>query len=71
MAYFYPASVENSKSSCGNETEFSVHKSDFVPYLMQTGVILILLKEMTNVVCDCHVTFSQMTSVLLQFLYET
>lgn len=68
--YFNLASVENSKSSCGDETEFSVRKSDFVPCLMQSGVILILLKEVPDMVYNCQATFSHSNSVLLQFLYE-
>lgn len=54
MTYFYPPSVENSKSSCGNEIEFSVHKNYFVPNLMQSGEILVPLKEVKNMVYNCH-----------------
>lgn len=71
MASFYPPSVANPESSCGNETEFSVQKNYFVPNLMQSGVILVPLKEMTNVVYKCHTNLSQITSTLLQFLCET
>lgn len=71
MVSFYPPSVANPESSCGNETEFSVQKNYFVPSLMQSGVSLVPLKEMTKVVSNCHTNFSQITSTLLQFLCET
>lgn len=51
-----------------NVKHFSIYKNDFLLNVMQSDVISVSLKMITHIVYNYHANFSQIISVLSQFL---